>query len=167
MSNRLITYLVCLTSFLVGGLTLSDTASADGAPSQAEIVQVLERGVRLSPVRGAVTGPLVVVVDEAGNTVTPDLASPQFSAGLGWYIYLYFTRGEWSWLQGLSYAALSAAVCAWLTPTIGGAIACGVVAYIIYSIVDDYGIPPVGYCKEVKISYAGSLKGVKNVKRSC
>lgn len=94
-------------------------------------------------------------------------ASPQIRVGAGWYLYVYLNRGDFHWLLGLGYAAASAALCSILAPTIAGAIACGVVAYIIWSVVESQSPPWNGYCVEIKINWWGGLAGTKWVHRNC
>jgi hypothetical protein len=93
--------------------------------------------------------------------------SPQVRVGAGWYLYVYLNRGDFHWLLGLGYAAASAALCAILAPTIAGAIACGVVAYIIWSVVESQSPPWYGYCLEIRINWWGTLAGPKWVRRTC
>jgi hypothetical protein len=91
----------------------------------------------------------------------------QVSVGLGWYIYIYLNRGDWIYLAGLGYTAATAALCAWLLPTIAGAVACAVAAYIIGTWVIKTSAPPAGYCRELKFNYVGIFSGSKLIKRTC
>ena len=100
-------------------------------------------------------------------TVNSAAPSPDFSVGLGWYIYVYLDRGDWEFLAGLGYAGATAALCAWLTPTIVGAVGCGVIAYVIGYFVIKWSAPSPGYCRELRFTYSGVYVGSKLVKRSC
>ena len=93
--------------------------------------------------------------------------SPQISVGAGWYLYVYLNHGDFQWLLGMGYTAASAVICSILAPTIAGAIACAVVAYIIWSVITSQSPPWYGYCLQVKISWWGSLSGTSWVKRNC
>jgi hypothetical protein len=95
------------------------------------------------------------------------LDRPQFSVGLGWYTYLYLDRGDWLFLAGLGHTAATAALCAWLARTIGGAVACAVAAYVVGYHVLNWSTPPNGTCRESKFDYAGNSRGTKLVRRSC
>lgn len=104
---------------------------------------------------------------QSDGIAASDLDQPQFSVRLGWYIYMYLDRGDWIFLAGLGYTAATAALCAWLVPTIGGAVACAVAAYVIGYYVINWSAPPYGYCREFKFNYAGTFRGTKLVKRGC
>lgn len=108
----------------------------------------------------------VVVVNEA-NSVQPGLVQPDFAVELGWNIYVYLSREDWTFLAGIPASAASAAICFWLTPTVGGAIACSVAVYIVTYLLIKNSAPPVGYCKRIVFRYWGAYVGMSNVRRSC
>jgi len=109
----------------------------------------------------------IVVRQEASASADSGLVQPQFSVGLGWYQYIYLSHDDWIYLAGLGGAAGAAALCWWLTPTIGGAIACAVASYIVLTYVINRTAPPVGYCGEFRFYYGGGFAGYKLVKRTC
>jgi hypothetical protein len=109
----------------------------------------------------------VIVTCEPAKTHVGSDPQPNLTIGLGWYIYIYLNRGDWLYLAGLGYTAAAAALCAWLTPTIAGAVACAVAAYIIGNYVIKRTAPPRGYCAEFKFNYWGTFAGYKLVQRSC
>lgn len=92
---------------------------------------------------------------------------PNFTVGLGWYIYVYLNRGDWIYLAGLGAAAATAALCWWLTPTLAGAVACAIAAYIVTFYIIKKSAPARGYCREFKFTYVGTFAGYKTVQRSC
>lgn len=92
---------------------------------------------------------------------------PQWTVGLGWYAYIYLNRSDWLYLAGLGAAGATAALCWWLTPTLGGAIACAVAAYVVTHYILTRSAPPAGYCAEFKFTYAGTFAGYKVLKRNC
>lgn len=87
--------------------------------------------------------------------------------GLGWYVYVYLNAGDINWLRGLGYTAATGALCALLAETVVGAIACGVAAYIVWTIFYRPTKLPKGYCMEYAFTYAGSVHSVKPVRTSC
>lgn len=114
----------------------------------------------------------VEVRDAAGRLVStksssPGTALPQVNVGLGWSVYVYLNAGNINWLRGLGYTAATGTLCALLIETVIGAIACGVAAYIVYTIFYQPTVLPAGYCMEYKFSYAGTYQSRKLVKRSC
>ena len=124
------------------------------------VVASIAAGTPMNPAAMPATG-----VTPAANQT----AQPLWTIGAGWYFYVYLNSGDINWLRGLGYRAASAAICAWLTPTVVGAVACAVVAYIIWTIVSPLGyVNNPGYCLEVKLNWGSfSLAGVKWVKRNC
>lgn len=104
----------------------------------------------------------------SGKARGQELQQTMWTVGAGWSLYVYLNHGDINWLLGLGYTAASAAICALLVETIAGAVICAVAAYAIWSVIVALKKPyPAGYCREVKLSYAGNLKGSKWVKRSC
>lgn len=95
------------------------------------------------------------------------VVTPQVTIGAGWYLYIYLNDGNVSWLLGLGFTAASTALCAVLTPSVLGGIACAAAAYIIWSVINSYRTPHPDECMEIRINWWGSLDGVKYVKRSC
>lgn len=95
------------------------------------------------------------------------MTASRVSVGLGWYVYIYLNAGNINWLRGLGYTAATGALCALLVETVVGAIACGVAAYIVYTIFYRPTVLPSGYCMEYKFTYAGSYVSRKLVRRSC
>lgn len=89
------------------------------------------------------------------------------AVGAGWYLYVYLNAGNINWLRGLGYAAATAALCALLIETVVGSVACGVAAYIVWTIFYRPTTLPPGYCVEFKFTWAGSPAGAKLVKRNC
>jgi hypothetical protein len=82
---------------------------------------------------------------------------------VGWYIYVYVSRGDWIYLAGLGAAMATSVLCGWLTPTVGPAIACAAAAFIVTTFIVVLTAPKAGYCREFRIGYADW----KDVRRSC
>ncbi|MGV1010501.1 MAG: hypothetical protein ACOYBY_18190, partial [Dermatophilaceae bacterium] len=140
---------------------LLQTGSGQAAPLQ---------GISLAAAQSAAAQHISIEVRDAqGRLVTlpKGTASPQVSVGLGWYVYIYLNAGNINWLRGLGYTAATGALCALLVETVVGAIACGVAAYIVYTIFYRPTVLPSGYCIEYKFTYGGSFVGSKLVRRSC
>ncbi len=129
--------------------------------------------VAASPVRSNATdgglrrAPVVVIAPSDPVLGAPIGDSPEWTVGLGRYIYVYLNRGDWFWLAGLPRIVATTVICGWLTPTVGPAIACAMAIYIAATPLVAWTAPPSGYCKEIKFWYNGLFAGGKNVKRSC
>lgn len=150
--------------FSVDSAQLAASASAKTAPGG------LADALAQRPTDKPIT---VVVRDKQGRVVSPEAMRTgvdgpnNVSIGLGWSVYVYLDAGDINWLRGLGYGAATAALCAILTSTIVGAVACAIAAYVVWSIINRPVVLPRGYCQEFKFSYAGALQSTKLVKRSC
>jgi hypothetical protein len=104
--------------------------------------------------------------EEIRPTMKRPLA-PTFRIELGWNIYIYLSRGDWFYLAGLGAAAAAGALCWWLTPALGGAIACAIAVYIISYYVISRSAPRSGWCARFVFRYWGAFVGYSLVRRSC
>lgn len=109
----------------------------------------------------------VVVTQERSSLLRNGSAQPQFSVGLGWFIYVYLDRGDWIWLAGLGAAGATTALCGWLLPTLGPQVACAMAAFIVVFWIIARTAPPSGYCREFKFRWGGQFAGTRLVQRSC
>ncbi|HHC07175.1 MAG TPA: hypothetical protein ENK55_00445 [Actinobacteria bacterium] len=108
----------------------------------------------------------IVVSDQRSFRVGP---TPEWTVGLGRYIYVYIGRQDWGWFTGLALPTLSVVVWSALgaaSGALGGAV-CGLVAVGLRYAIHRYAKPKPGYCMELRFNYAGLLSGVKYVRRSC
>lgn len=146
-----------------------DLSTYDGADTPSAIVEFpSDESLQESVTYFGLTGESRVVVKQDRSVAHGrGLVQPQFSVGLGWYIYVYLNRGDWNHLVGLGAGGAATALCRWLAPTLKGALACFVASYIVITFVFRLSAPPSGYCREFKFTYQGHFAGTKLVKRSC
>lgn len=150
--------------------TMVWSAGADDVGAlRAELAWAAAEGrTEVSHEIGDAGGSTVVFRYEPGRTQAGGGdVTPQFTVGVGWRVYIYLDRGDWFYLAGLGAAGASAALCWWLTPTLGGAVACAVASYIVVTFILNWTAPPSGYCREFKFTYWGAYDGTKLVRRSC
>jgi len=97
------------------------------------------------------------------------IVEPYITIGAGWYLYVYLNSGDINWLLGMGFTAASAALCLALVPTGIGAVACAVVAYVVWSVIQAYaGVNKPGYCLEISMYWGTfALHDVKWVQRNC
>jgi hypothetical protein len=150
------------TATQVGGVVVIPVSNTSGSALPPVLARAQAAGITKVRQEMANGGLLVARYEPMRPT-----GGPNFTVGLGWYIYIYLNRHDWIYLGGLSATAATAALCAWLLPTIGGAIACAVASFIIIDYVMRRTAPARGYCREFKFTYAGTFAGYKTVKRSC
>jgi hypothetical protein len=184
--------LLCLALAGISALVLVTPGHAvakevDPAPALASVMASEPTAVKVNPKVGAT--PQVCAVSPKGTTtcveVSPDgtlapglpaevlaqtsgSVTPNFTVGLGWYVYVYLNRNDIQFLIGLGYTAATATICIWLASTVLGGVICAVVAAIIWEVINDYAylIDP-GDCLEIRFSYAGQFKGARVVRRNC
>ena len=153
---------------LMLAVTLASMGLGDIAGARTTTVTSSQSSISNSHRHGVLTGTPVVRTRQATVTGPVGQVCAQATVGAGWYLYLYLNRGDVNWLAGLGYAAASAALCAWVAPTIIGGIICGVAAYAIWTVIQRYAWQvPSGYCVQAKFSYAGHLASTSLVRRSC
>jgi hypothetical protein len=94
--------------------------------------------------------------------------SPQWTVGIGWYVYLYLNSADVNFLASVGFDVAAGILCGMLTATLAAGIVCGVGAAFVYEwIVKAYvnrWVPP-GYCLELK--FRNGLEGVKVIQRNC
>jgi hypothetical protein len=98
----------------------------------------------------------------------PSTVNPQWTVGIGWYVYLYLNESDIEWLVGLGYAGASAVICDMLVETVVGVFVCGAGAYIIWEVVVkqfNTGWIPSGSCLELK--FRSGYEGAHVVKKNC
>lgn len=97
------------------------------------------------------------------------VVQPYWTVGAGWYLYLYLNSGDITWLISKGYVAGTAAICALLLPSIGGAVACALAAAVVWDAIQPYaGVNKPGYCLEVSLWWGTfALHDVKWVQRNC
>lgn len=185
--------LLCLAVATISALVLvtpgrAMAKEADAVPAPVTVATSPSTAVKVNPEANAT--PQVCAVSPKGKTtcveVRPDgtlapglpagvlaptdgsSVSPNFTVGLGWYVYVYLNRNDIQFLIGLGYTAAATAICAWLVSTVLGGVVCAAVAYIIWEIINDYGylIDP-GECLEIRFTYAGQFKEWRVVRRNC
>jgi hypothetical protein len=95
------------------------------------------------------------------------MVHPQWTVGLGWYIYIYLNRGDWLRLANYSVAAIVAVVVTLLSEDPATAAVAAIIAVYLAEQLGKHTAPPRGYCAELKFYYWGGFAGYKLVKRSC
>jgi hypothetical protein len=99
-----------------------------------------------------------------------ELAKPDVQVSVGWYIYLYLSRSEVSYLISLGYAGATSALCSWLAPTVLGAVVCGAAAAAVWYYIQNWNPVPSGHCLELRwiVTLTPAIPvGAKFVRRSC
>lgn len=145
---------------------VDDTGNASAA-LRAEIARAAAAGKKAIEYPFGLSGGSRVVIKYEPTKGSPGEIQPQWTVGAGWNIYVYLNGSDYNFLLDLGTAAASAALCLWLTPTLGGAIACAVAVTIVSNYVFSQYQPPSGYCREFKFYYWGTFRSTKLVQRSC
>jgi hypothetical protein len=99
-----------------------------------------------------------------------EIVKPDVQVGVGWYIYLYLSRSEVSYLISLGYAGATSALCSWLAPTVLGAVVCGAAAAAVWYYIQNWNPVPSGHCLELRwiVTLTPAIPvGAKFVRRSC
>ena len=147
----------------------ADSAALGVGALRSQLAQAAAEGrTEVShPIADSTGSRVVFRYEPGGQQAGGGEVSPQFTVGLGWRVYIYMNRGDWLYLAGLGAAGASAALCWWLTPTLGGAVACAIASYIVVTFLLNWSAPPSGYCREFRFTYGGGYDGTKLVRRGC
>lgn len=163
---------------LVGSLALSGPTSASAQP----VTESAEPAVRppqvatqteftSTPVPSHKTSDLIsrITIGKSEKTSIPisEMNFKNIRVGAGWYVYIYLKKWEFDYLQSIAFSAVGGAVCVWLGGGVVGGVACSVIGGVVAQVVNRYTSPRTGYCRQIRMTYAGTLSRVQDSRSYC
>ncbi|PWF27264.1 hypothetical protein [Ancrocorticia populi] len=95
------------------------------------------------------------------------VVGPQFSVGVGWYIYLYLTPRDWNFVTSVGWAGAGGGLCTLVGGGLIGGVSCSTVGGAIGWKLSDKTGPKGNQCAEVKVRVGYKPVGYKIFKKSC